>query len=71
MPYRIAAPLVLAAFLAAPAIAQEAETTVPVIRAPEAQTAPQATDTKLQQSEPATITPARKSNCFGSKQVMS
>ncbi len=70
MRLRIATPFVLAVLMAAPALAQEARTTVPVIPAPTAQTAPQATDTRLQ-SQPATVTPARKSNCARSKQVMS
>lgn len=68
--FRLSVPLALAAMLALPAFAQEAETPVPIIPAPDTQTAPQATETNLQ-TEPATITPARKSNCMRDKHVMS
>lgn len=68
--FRLTLPLVAAALLAVPAMAQDAETPVPVIPAPQTRPAPQATDTNLQ-SEPATITPARKSNCMRDRQVMS
>lgn len=57
-----------AAFLAVPALAQDAET--PVIPAPEAQPAPQATETNVPTEMP-TIIPARKSNCSRDKHVMS
>lgn len=67
---RILVPLALAAFMATPGLAQNADSSVPVIQAPEAEKTPQATDTRLQ-SKPATITPARKSDCGYRKQVMS
>lgn len=65
--FRLTISTAFAALLALPALAQEANTPVPV---PEAQAMPQATDTNLQ-TEPATITPARKSNCMRDKHVMS
>ncbi|MCF3973804.1 hypothetical protein [Paracoccus salsus] len=66
---RILVSVGLSALLAMPALAQQAETVTPTITAPE-QPATRATDGQLQ-SEPATITPARKSNCARDKHVMS
>lgn len=66
--YRLIVPTAFAALIALPGFAQEAPKPVPVIPAP--QTAPEATDTKLQTEKPL-MTPARKSNCAHSKQVMS
>lgn len=67
--HRLTLSTAVATLIALPALAQEAPNPVPVIPAPEA-AAPQATDTNLQ-TEPPLITPARKSNCAHSKQVMS
>lgn len=70
MSRRILAALALVPLTALPALAQEAEETPKPLPVPTVQTAPEATDTNLQ-SEPKLITPARKSNCSHSRQVMS
>lgn len=70
MPRRILAALALVALTASPVLAQEAEETTKPLPAPGVQTAPEAADSNLQ-TEPKLITPARKSDCSHSRQVMS
>lgn len=71
MPRRISAPALLSAlFLAAPALAQEADSQVPIIPAPGEQILPLPDDANLQ-TEPETTVPASGSRCSHGKQVMS
>ncbi|MDP5306919.1 hypothetical protein [Paracoccus spongiarum] len=67
MPRRILAALALVPLLSMPALSQQTPAPAP---APAPQVTPEATDSNLQ-TKPKLITPARKSNCGGARQVMS
>lgn len=65
--FRLTIPVAFAALMALPAVAQDAPAPVPT---PEAQPAPQATETNVP-TETMPVIPARKSNCSRDKHVMS